>query len=768
MVGLRQMRPPIPLGAGLGTRRWLACISCLGVLLAFAGCGSDDRGNSNGSGEPVPFRPSSSGPTAFGEIPWPSDLYINDAGVIGEVPGLERVAAAAGKIADGLRQLDGFGRSTGALFFVGSAVDGDRLPRTWEAATATDAGVFIVDVDDASPALGARYPCYAKYLPTLDCIAVIPVPGIVLPAGVRHAAVLTRRVLLADGVPLVADTELERIASSRQRTTRAELLYGDAIDRLVDSGAVRRASDIAGLAVFTTSRRALELPLLRDELRELPEPSLILDPVEAAPYTVAVFGIGGEPSLDAWLGAPDRDENGDEWPGGDNVGGIAHDQIAVVASGAFVAPSYLNRGTRRFDRDPDSGAILLVDANTRVPVTLVIPARPAPPQGYPVVIHGHGLSNHRGSMLGVANELARAGFAMIGIDDVLHGTRLSSTKDQINNYPGSYVGPDGIPDATPFPVAFFAGFNDFVSMTDNFRQTVLDQSSLVRLIQSSALDLSPLAAAAGGATPRLDPTRIYWSGGSLGGILGAMTIAVEPEIDAAALQVPGAAFLQLIATSSAELSSLVTGLAEVTLGVQGDEEIDEFHPVALLLAAVTEPGDPISYAPHVLHDPLLPDRTPPDILVTYAAYDEVLPNIATVALIRAFDIPLASPNLFDLPGIANVDAPVVANLPSGRTAAAVQYLPANHGLGYGRFDTRHFLPGPPTDGALRPRLAHEIRFEQPIREHLAQLVTFLETVAAREPARIEVTIPPRADYDGDGILDADERANGTDPYEPDR
>jgi hypothetical protein len=39
-------------------------------------------------------------------------------------------------------------------------------------------------------------------------------------------------------------------------------------------------------------------------------------------------------------------------------------------------------------------------------------------------------------------------------------------------------------------------------------------------------------------------------------------------------------------------------------------------------------------------------------------------------------------------------------------------------------------------------------------------------VAAGAPARIEVTIPPRADYDGDGTLDADERAHGTDPYDP--
>jgi hypothetical protein len=749
---------------GPGASRQRALLLCFFLIVCF-GCGGDGNGGSS-AGEAVPFHPAASGATAFGEIPWPSDLYLEADGTLAEIQGLERVAVNSSSMQAALAELDGFGRSTGAVFFVASQVDPESLPRTWEEATARNASVFLADIDETSPAFGARYPAYAKFLPTLDCISVIPVPGVVLPPGVRHAAVLTSRVRSTSGASLVADAELERIAHSQQRTTPVEQLYGDAIDELAATGAVARASDVASLAVFTTSRRVFELPSLRDRLQAQPQPQLILDPQAAVPYTVAVFGIGTEPSLDEWLGVPDRDENGDEWPGSDNPGGIAHDQIAVVASGAFVAPSFLNRGLRRFGHDPVSGAIVLAEPEAKIPVTLVIPKRAAPAAGYPVVIHGHGLSNHRGSMLGVANELARAGFAMIGIDDVLHGTRLGSTRDQVNNFPGSYAGPDGIPDTTPFPVAFFGGFNNFVSMTDNFRQSVLDQTSLVRLIQSSQLDLSPLAPAAGGPTPLLDPTRIYWSGGSLGGIMGAMTVAVEPEIDAAALQVPGAGFLQLITTGSAELSSLVSGLAETTLGVQGDEVLDEFHPVGLLLAAVTEAGDPISYAPHVLQDPLTPERLPPDILVTYAPYDEVLPNVATIALIRALGIELATPNLFDLPGIGNAGAPVIGNHASGRTAAAVQYLPANHNLGYSRFDTRKFLPGPPADGADRPRLPGMIGFEQPIREHLAQLITFFESVAAGAPARIEVTIPPRADYDGDGTLDADERAHGTDPYDP--
>ncbi len=738
-------------------------------LLWLSGCGSDTEPSDGQfhtvSGEAVPFHPAAAGPTRFGEIPWPSDLYLQGDHV-GAVPGLERIASLPAKILQGLTALDGFGRSTGALFFVDSDVDPDSLPRTWDAANSPDASVLLVDVDPSSPQRGKHYPVYARFLPTLQCISVIPVPGIVLPPGVRHAAVLTTRVKTTGGVPLVAASSLSRIATLplHERISAAERLYGDAFDVLAATRAVHRKDDVAALAVFTTSRKAFEMVELRSRLHKLPEPELILDPALASPYSVAVFGAEGQPSLDDWLGEPVRDENGNEWPGGDNPGGIAHDQIGTIASGAFTAPSFLDRSTHHIERTAE-GDFALADADATIPVTLVLPKAPPPPEGYPVIIHGHGLSNHRGSMFGVINELARAGFAVIGIDDVLHGAR-QPIKDLQNNFAGPYRGPDGIPDGVGFPVSFFSGFSDFVAIRDHFRQTVVDQMSLVRLIRSSHLDLSALARSARDPVPRLDGNRIVWSGGSLGGIIGSMTLAVEPDIRAAALQVPGAGFIQFITTNSAQLAPLVFSLARLTLGLEGDEEIDEFHPVAAILAAITEAGDPLSYAPHIMRDPLLPDRLPPDLLITYAVQDEVLPNLSTVALIRATGTALASPRLFDLPGIPTIDSPVSANAPNGRTAAAVQYFPANHGLGYSRYDTRQFYPDLPREGIDRfPRLPAEIRFEQPLREHISQLVTFLGGATAGA-AHIPITAPPRQDYDGDGILDEIEVANGTNPYDP--
>lgn len=748
--------------------RWNAislCIVSVAFVLAIgAGCGSDGPSRAAEAGVVVPFFPNAS-PLGFDDVPWPSDLHRGTDGFVVPPPGLERLVARPERLHRELVALDGFGRSTGAIFFVDRELDPATLPSTWDEATAADSGVLLVDVDPQSARFGERYPALAKALPGFGCISVIPVPGVVLPPGVRHAAVLTRRVRTADGQPLVAAPELKRILGlpRARRALVAEQLYGDAGDALLDRRVVR-SNDIAALAVFTTSGRALEMAVLRARLHGEPAPQLLIGSDAAAPYTSALFTHAGDPSLGEWLGSPERDERGFDWPGGDNPGGMPHDAIGVVASGAFIAPSFLRPGGGGFAIDAETGAALLAQPHAKVPVTIVVPREPPPPAGYPVVIHGHGLSNHRGSMFGVANEVARAGFAMIGIDDVLHGARQGIV-DVTNNYLGTFEGPDGIPDGVGFPITFFAGFGDFVAIRDNFRQTVLDHVSLVRLIQNPRLDLSPLATA-DVAEPRLDPDRIYWSGGSLGGIIGTMVLAVEPEIRAGALQVPGASFLQLITTQSAELAPLVATLTRVLFSIDDIEAIDPFHPVATLLASVTEPGDPIAYAPHVVGDPIVAGRAPADVLVTYALDDEVLPNVATEALIRALGLDLAEPRLVDIPGVRSVGSPVEGNLPGGRTGAAVQYAPANHGLGYGRFDLRRFAPSAGGDGAERPRLAREFRFEMALREHIDQKVMFFRSLAAGGPGRIEVTAPPQSDYDGDGFLDDDEIRAGTDPHDP--
>jgi hypothetical protein len=705
----------------------------------------------------------------FGSVPFPSDLQLDAAGHVDLSAGLERIAGNnVSVIRDGLLGTAGFARQGSGVFFVDGALDPSTLPRI--ATMDAHASVALVDVDPTSRHRGQRYPVRAVWLPSVGCIAVAARPGVVLPPGVRHALVVTTRVLDATSVPIGASPELRRIAALRatQRTSRAESLYGEALDALVKLAIVRRSDEVAGLAVFTTSRAWEELYTLRARLRggEFAAPVALWDARQAAPNHIAVFGVSSTPNLDAWLGTAPRDADGQEWPGGDDPAGIAHDAIGAVANFAMTAPSFLDASTHHFEHD-ETGAVRLATPSEVVPVTLLVPKAPAPPGGYPVVVYGHGLSNDRGSMLSNGNELARAGFAVIGIDDVLQGTR-EGLADLKNRFPGTYRGPDGIPDALPFAVAFLGGFTDFLATRDNFRQTVLDEVTLIRLVQNPALDLRPLAVALGGPTPKLDGRRIVWSGGSLGGIVGSMTASIEPEIRAAALQVPGAGFVPFVASGSAKLAPLIESIAKSNFALVGSEVLDELHPLGLLLGQITEAGDPLAYAGALYGDrpPGVKDLRRPHLLVTYTVDDEVLPNIATHALLRTIGIPIVGPTLLEPEAITLLDAPVSGNV-GGLTAAALQYAPSTHALGYNRWDVRQFEPGlPASDPARRfPMLPQEIRIELPIREQSRQLVRFLTEALAGTP-EITVAAPVLRDFDADGVDDAAERAAGTDPWDP--
>jgi hypothetical protein len=701
------------------------------LALALVGCGRETPE------EPAPtkvtFAPDEAS-SRFGAVPFPSDLQRDPVTQLVRISNFERIVGAhSDALRDGLGALDGFGRTTASVFFVDGAIDQASLPTRPE----VSGSAMLIDVDPASPERGRRFPVLARALPSLRVVSVLPWPGTVLAPGRKYATVLTDRVRAANGTALAADERF--VAMLGKRTTPAEQLYGGAIDALVESGAVPSARAVAGLAVFTTSRATSELPALRELVRAEPAPQTHFD-------GSFIFSRTTTPDLDAWLGTPEKDENGHDWPGLDNPGGVAHDAIGAIATFAYESPSFLDAKTKHIE------GRVIADAHARVPVTIVVPLGAPPAEGFPVIVAAHGLGGTRNNLLAIANELARGGFVTIGIDDVAHGARRGA-RDLVNNYVGTYRGPDGLPDRDQIGgLDFFAGFIDLLAIRDNLRQTVLDHVSLIRLVQRGGSGLEPIEPALGDKL-RLDPTRVFWTGGSFGGIMGATTVAIEPELRAAALQVPGGGFMHLLITQSPQMGGVVNTLIRTAYRLDAaeldeTEKLDAFHPLANIAGTVIESGDPLAFAPEVFGKPR---PRSPNVLLTYALDDEVLPNEATHALVRAMGLATLGTALRPIAGTARGTAPLTMNVGAG-TGVAVEYAPATHALGYARFGERAFSEAGPL-----PRVA---KIEMPIREHLAQVIHFFRTTEVIQ------TAPSRADFDGDGVLDEDERARGTDPFDP--
>ncbi|MEM4640709.1 MAG: alpha/beta fold hydrolase [Thermofilum sp.] len=145
--------------------------------------------------------------------------------------------------------------------------------------------------------------------------------------------------------------------------------------------------------------------------------------------------------------------------------------------------------------------------NVRVPALLILPKVGRPP--YPCIVFLHGYGGRKEGAIPLARVAAPLGFAVFSIDAVYHGER---------SVPGKQL-------YSP----------DLEESRKGFIQTVLDLRRGIDFLET---------------VKEVDAERIGYAGGSMGGILGAIFIGVEPRVKAAVIVVGGGNMTLMIREST--------------------------------------------------------------------------------------------------------------------------------------------------------------------------------------------------------------------------
>jgi hypothetical protein len=453
----------------------------------------------------------------------------------------------------------------------------------------------------------------------------------------RYALVVTSRVRDASGRPV--GTRSKRHADD------------DDDDDKIGKSAQRHGVRIVGASVFTTQSVTSTLEKVHAQ-------------VNAAAPAAATFnlGSGGERTvfqLATLTGATFNRQVS-------TTGPLSPTPIAVVALGAipgavgtlafgsYQSPDYnVSPGEFIPPAGTRSGVPAVQRTNT-VGFTLVLPATPRPPAGWPVAIYGHGFTDSRhGSPYAVAASMAAQGIATIAINVVGHGFGPGGTivVSRAGGLPAVTLpaGGRGIDQNGDTAISSTEGSSAgvgriLIGSSDALRQTTIDLMQLVRTLQVG-MDVD------GDGLADLDPARVYYFGQSFGGIYGTLFLGVERDVRVGVPNVPGGAIVDIVRLSPVFRplfvgALLARGLPNIpeNLPLRDQPAVINTVPEAMALQAyidqsewASQSGNPVAHAPYLRKAPLRGNPAK-SVIVQFARGDQTVPNPTSTALVRAGEL----------------------------------------------------------------------------------------------------------------------------------
>ncbi|MBK7860721.1 MAG: hypothetical protein IPJ65_19390 [Archangiaceae bacterium] len=524
----------------------------------------------------------------FWDAPFPSDELVGGGRIdLTRLP--TRNVALVGQVRAIAARSNGFA-TTGAIFFaLTDAIDPARLP-TLAQSVEPSSPVQLVELGT-----GKRYPFEVSFqvssgpYGTANHLVLLPLQGVPLAPATRYAAVVKRT--LAEPKLGVSQTLAEIAAGTSTLTA-----YVEAARALGD------ASELAGLAVFTTGRPTDELAAFAAAAAGLPTPGFERPFARTQLFADYCVYESTVKLPNYQRGAPPYSTAGGTWPSSPDAGPDRYEEARAI---------------------------------------LTVPRAAMPAAGWPLVdFIGTGAGGERalyergvwgadggltsGAGSGPAMHFARAGFAGLTLDGPLWGARNLTHGDE--------------------DLLYF-NLTNLPALRDNLRQAALELTLHPSIIAGLTADVSDCPGASP-AQARVDLAHLAIWGHSMGASILPLGVANAPGFKAVILSGAGASWVENLIYKRKPVA--VKPFAEV-LAEEPAGSMTAFDPLVTLVQWAAEVSDAQVYAPALRSTPVLMEQ---GIVDHY-----ILPRIAN-ALSLPLRLDLAGPAFDD-----GADAELADQLP---------------------------------------------------------------------------------------------------------
>ena len=567
----------------------------------------------------------------FFDRPWPSDTRLTSSGHPNMMGFMPR-SGIVGQYLDTIQEeQEGFGTMGAVYFRFGADVDVASLPSSLAGSVAADASVQLIALDEGVPEAAVHHPFVAVWEPRRTVfwpgrtLAIRPADGMPLLPGTTYAAVVTTRVRPSNFASFARDTDFTAILNSDARVMSERAVLGPALARLNTLGV--STESILNLAVFTTQDPTAMMAQVRDDIVALPAPE-----IPTAMWRRTTM-------------AP----------------------TYVVSEGFYTAPNF-QAGTSPFTNE--GGSILFDAEGHAIPqgtfqqrFALSVPTSAMPPEGYPIILYGHGTGGDYRSFIDddTAELFAGVGIAVMGIDALFHGTR----------------------NPMPMQAPDLVFFNIVNPLTARFNPI---EAALDHVTQGRVAETMVVPEALYGREVRFNTSEIYYLGHSQGALVGPLYVAVDDTPRAAFFSAGGSMIGHTLLDKTEPID--IPNIVRALLGFRGGAEafaIEGFtleHPMITVLQGWIDPADPGNYAPLIAQRPRV-GFAPRSVIATEGLRDGYVSPRAMEALAVALGVPIAEPVAREVPGLTFLgltprSGAITGNLAEGRTGALLQFATQGH------------------------------------------------------------------------------------------